>query len=55
MALIANVNRDPKKTRPFKPEHFNPYARQDRRQPQNPADLTILKEALVGRKGMNND
>ena len=26
MALIANVNRDPKKRRPFKPKDFNPYA-----------------------------
>lgn len=26
MALIANVNRDPKKGRPFKPADFNPYA-----------------------------
>lgn len=26
MALIANVNRDPKHA-PFKPEDFNPYAR----------------------------
>ena len=26
LALIANVNRDPKKTRPFKPADFDPYA-----------------------------
>lgn len=26
MALIANVNRDPKKGRPFTPDDFNPYA-----------------------------
>ena len=24
LALIANVNRDPKKTKPFKPSDFNP-------------------------------
>lgn len=30
MALIANVNRDPKKGRSFKPEDFNPYSRRSR-------------------------
>ena len=28
LALIANVNRDPKKSRAFKPADFNPYAKQ---------------------------
>ncbi|NIA06905.1 MAG: hypothetical protein GWP14_04570 [Actinobacteria bacterium] len=51
LALIANVNRDPKKTRAFKPEQFNPYAVNDRRKQRKSADLTILKEALTGRKG----
>lgn len=27
LALIANVNRDPKKRRAFKPADFNPYAK----------------------------
>ncbi len=27
LALIANVNRDPKKTRPFKPSHFGSIVR----------------------------
>ena len=26
MALVANTNRDPKKTRPFRPSDFDPYA-----------------------------
>ena len=26
LALIANVNRDPKKTRAFRPDDFNPFA-----------------------------
>ncbi len=51
MALIANVNRDPKKTRLFKAEQFNPYARGDRRRQRKPDDLTILKEALTGQGG----
>jgi hypothetical protein len=52
-AILANANRDPKRTRPFKPDDFNPYSRQDRRQ-RTVADkesLAILKEALTGRKG----
>ena len=51
MAMIANVNRDSKKTRIFKAEQFNPYARNDRRRQRKPDDLTILKEALTGRGG----
>ena len=26
LAMIANVNRDPKKTRAFRPDDFNPFA-----------------------------
>jgi hypothetical protein len=51
MALIANVNRDPKKTRPFKPEHFNPYTRQDRRhQKADKQSLALLRQALEAGK-----
>lgn len=28
MTLLANLNRDPKKTKPFEPSQFHPYARQ---------------------------
>ena len=52
-ALVANANRDPKRTRPFRPSDFDPYARQDRRQRTggDKDSLAILKEALTGRKG----
>ena len=52
-ALVANANRDPKRSRPFKPSDFDPYARQDRRQrvTEDKESLAILKEALTGRKG----
>jgi hypothetical protein len=52
-ALIANANRDPKRTRPFKPSDFDPYARQDRRERVmvDKESLAMLKEALTGRKG----
>jgi hypothetical protein len=55
LALIANANRDPKKTRPFKPADFDPYAG-----PQAPAQgievdkdsIGTLKAAFTGRKRM---
>jgi len=51
--LIANANRDPKRSRPFKPSDFDPYARQDRRL-RTVADkesLAVLREALEAQKG----
>jgi hypothetical protein len=48
MALIANVNRDPKKSRPFKPADFNPYAAMDRRNEVIEVhDMAVLKDAFV--------
>ena len=32
LALIANANRDPRKTRPFNPGDFDPYSAKDRRE-----------------------
>ncbi len=52
MALIANVNRDPKKTRVFKPTDFDPYA--DKRQGRIVIDknnISLLKSYFVGDKG----
>ena len=44
LALVANVNRDPKKSRAFKPADFNPHA-------QKPvsikADISVLKQVFV--------
>jgi len=52
LALVANVNRDPKKTRAYRPADFDPYAQQDRRRVVADKDsLAILREALEGRKG----
>lgn len=42
LALIANVNRDPKKTRPYKPSDFNPY--EARR--STAAGIPITKQTL---------
>jgi hypothetical protein len=53
LALIANVNRDPKRTRAFKPADFNPY---EARRPMGGIPLTkanmgLLKQVFVHRKG----
>jgi len=52
-ALIANANRDPKRSRPFKPSDFDPYARQDwrLRTVADKESLAVLREALEARKG----
>jgi len=50
MALIANVNRDPKRTRPFKPSDFNPLlgGAQRRGVPLRRDTLDLLK-AFAGK------
>jgi hypothetical protein len=50
LALIANVNRDPKKTRAFKPADFDPYSVRDRRDEAiEVTDMGVLKDAFVNR------
>lgn len=49
MCLIANVNRDPKKGRPFRPSDFDPYAKADAKRPATAEDLMMLRTALEGR------
>ena len=44
MALIANVNRDPKRGRPFRPADFDPFAAHD--QPIR-VGVEILKDVFV--------
>ena len=53
MWIIAMVNRDPKKGRKPKPEHFNPYAGK-RRRPKEASreELAMLRQALEGRERM---
>ncbi|NLY01521.1 MAG: hypothetical protein GXY83_35970 [Rhodopirellula sp.] len=48
LALIANVNRDPKKTRPFKPSDFDPYSAKDKRDAAiEVKDMDVLKSAFL--------
>lgn len=54
LALVANVNRDPKRTSAFKPADFNPYE-SGRRSTGGGVPLTrenfrILKRAFVDRR-----
>jgi hypothetical protein len=46
LAMLANVNRDPKKGRAFRPADFHPL---QARAPQKPlkANLTLLKAVFV--------
>ncbi len=49
LSLIANVNRDPKKSRQFKPSDFDPYAQRKRReQAIEVTDMALLKKAFTG-------
>ncbi len=48
LALIANVNRDPKKTRAFRPSDFDPYLVKDRRaEAIEVNDMDLLKHAFL--------
>lgn len=56
LAMIANVNRDPKKTRALKPEDFNPYAARSRRGPGKGIpvradNIHLLKGLVKAQKG----
>ncbi|MBM4020562.1 MAG: hypothetical protein FJ288_19965 [Planctomycetes bacterium] len=50
LALIANVNRDPKKTRAFRPADFNPFETRRRRRgvPLVAENLDVLKAGVWG-------
>lgn len=48
LALIANVNRDPKKHRALKPADFDPHAAPKSKRTRT-KDLSILKAVFVDR------
>jgi len=52
LAMIANVNRDPKKGRVLKPDDFNPYASGRRKQGTaiTTDNITILKRAFIDQR-----
>ena len=47
LTLIANVNRDPKKTRAFRPKDFNPYERRTSGMPITKGNIGVLKQVFV--------
>ena len=61
LAMLANVNRDPKKTKPFKPSDFDPYGSANKSAKpviRKGEDFDILKmvfvdeqKAQTGKKG----
>jgi hypothetical protein len=46
MALLANLNRDPKKRAPYKPSDFHPLER-ERKAPDGKTGIGILKAVFV--------
>jgi len=55
MALVCNINRDPKKTKAFSPADFNPYlqkqaAKQNVIEVKDSQSKALFKEAFVGRR-----
>jgi hypothetical protein len=48
LALLANINRDPKKQKAFAPDDFNPYKNEQKKKPiLKGKDLRILKDVFV--------
>lgn len=49
LALIANVNRDPKKTRPYRPSDFDPFSASEKRDGAiEVTDMAVLKVVFKG-------
>lgn len=53
LALLANVHRDPKKTRPLRPIDFHPHRKSAPGVPAaQKADISILKTVFVDRRSI---
>jgi len=58
LCMMANNARDPKKTKAFKPEQFDPYAiaeRKERRRVADPESLELLRDTLIAWKGQKKN
>ena len=53
LAMLANVNRDPKKHGPYRPEDFHPPRRRDRSEgvPITRENVSLLKKVFIQGKG----
>ena len=47
LAMLANVNRDPKRTRAFRPEDFDPHSRKDKPVVMKGRSIDILRIVFV--------
>lgn len=47
MALVANTQRDPKRTRALKPADFDPFAREA---PVVKTDVSVLKQVFIDKR-----
>ncbi|MBX3387162.1 MAG: hypothetical protein KF768_11375 [Phycisphaeraceae bacterium] len=47
MALLANTQRDPKKTRPFRPSDFDPFAAAKLAEPAPKVGVGVLKTVFI--------
>ncbi|MCD6405999.1 MAG: hypothetical protein J7M19_09250 [Planctomycetes bacterium] len=47
LAMTANINRDPKRTKAFKPADFNPYEVAKQKAVTGKADISVLKDVFV--------
>jgi len=55
MALVANIHRDPKKGKAFKPSDFNPYGvKRASGVPLRAGNLGILRQVFVDRADQKN-
>lgn len=51
MALVANTQRNPRKTRPFRPSDFDPFSRAgEKRAGVIPAPVSVLKDVFINRR-----
>jgi hypothetical protein len=56
MALMANIHRDPKKSKVFKPTDFNPYYVEKKERVTITKDnMGVLRQAVVGITGLPTD
>jgi plasmid replication initiation protein len=49
LAMLANIHRDPKKTRAYKPADFNPHA-SSRKLSVAKVDIEVLKQVFVSNR-----
>ena len=49
LAMLANANRDPKKTKPFSPSDFNPWTAKAKPKPTSTAPTVTISTSVLTR------